>query len=153
MVTAISNLDKSRRLLLHNDLAELERLAGWIDGWAEELVSPDTSFAIQLCLEEAVANIIMYGPANDDQLEIAVELEHSGSTVVARVEDTGGEFDPTRFPPAFLATSLEEAEVGDLGIHLMRRFASEMDYERRDCRNRLTLRFVGSEATSRQHAL
>jgi anti-sigma regulatory factor (Ser/Thr protein kinase) len=153
MVTAISNLDKSRRLLLHNDLAELERLAGWIDGWAEELVSPDTSFTIQLCLEEAVANIIMYGPANDDQLEIAVELEHSGSTVVARVEDTGGEFDPTRFPPAFLATSLEEAEVGDLGIHLMRRFASEMDYERRDCRNRLTLRFVGSEATSRQHAL
>jgi anti-sigma regulatory factor (Ser/Thr protein kinase) len=153
MVTAISNLDKSRRLLLHNDLAELERLAGWIDGWAGELVSPDTSFAIQLCLEEAVANIIMYGPANDDQLEIAVELEHSGSTVVARVEDTGREFDPTRFPPAFLATSLEEAEVGDLGIHLMRRFASEMDYERRDCRNRLTLRFVGSEATSRQHAL
>lgn len=159
MVTAISNPDKGRRLLLLNDLAELERLAGWIDGWAQESASQeqesasqerasaDMSFAIQVCLEEAVANIIMYGAAKEDPLEIAVELERSGSTLVARVEDTGQQFDPTRFPPPIPATSLEEAEVGDLGIHLMRSFASGMDYERRDCRNRLTLRFVGSQAT------
>jgi anti-sigma regulatory factor (Ser/Thr protein kinase) len=38
--------------------------------------------------------------------------------------------------------SLEEAKVGDLGIHLMHSFASDMHYERRDGRNRLTLRFV-----------
>ena len=152
METAISNPDKSCLVLL-NDLAELERLAGWIDDWAQERVSPDTSFAIQLCLEEAIANIIMYGAVKDDRVEIAVELERSGSTLIARVEDTGQQFDPTRFPLPILAMSLEEAEVGDLGIHLMRSFASGMDYERRDCRNRLTLRFVGSQTMSRQHAL
>ena len=37
------------------------RLAGWIEGWAQRGVSADVSFAVQLCLEEAVANIIMYG--------------------------------------------------------------------------------------------
>ncbi len=151
MAMAISNPDKSRLVLL-DDLAELERLAGWIDGWAQERVSPDTSFAIQLCLEEAVANIIMYGAAEDDRVEIAVELERSGSTLVARVEDTGKHFDPTRFPPPIPATSLEEAEIGDLGIHLMRGFANGMDYERRDCINRLTLRFAGPQATPPQHA-
>jgi anti-sigma regulatory factor (Ser/Thr protein kinase) len=41
-----------------------------------------------------------------------------------------------------VAKSLEEAKVGDLGIHLMRSFASGMHYERRDGRNRLTLQFV-----------
>jgi anti-sigma regulatory factor (Ser/Thr protein kinase) len=41
-----------------------------------------------------------------------------------------------------VAKSLEEAKVGDLGIHLMRSFASDMHYERQDGRNRLTLRFV-----------
>ena len=46
------------------------------------------------------------------------------------------------------ATSLEEAKVGDLGIHLMRSFANGMDYERRDGRNRLTLRFVEPPAAS-----
>jgi serine/threonine-protein kinase RsbW len=131
-------------LLLRKDVAELERLAGWIEGFTRQGTSADVSFAVQLCLEEAVANIIMYGGAKDDPLEIAVELERNGTTLVARIEDNGRQFDPTRAPPPALAASLEEAKVGDLGIHLMRSFASGMDYERRDGRNRLTLRFLDS---------
>jgi anti-sigma regulatory factor (Ser/Thr protein kinase) len=42
-------------------------------------------FALQLCLE-AVANIIMYGGAKDEQLDIAVELERNGGTLAARIE-------------------------------------------------------------------
>ena len=142
----MSSVD-ARRLVLRNDLAELERLAGWIEGWAQHGVSADVSFAIQLCLEEAVANVIMYGAAKHDRLEIAVELERNGETLVARIEDSGPQFDPTQVPPPSVATSLEEAKVGDLGIHLLRSFASGMDYERRDGRNRLTLRFVEAQAT------
>ena len=141
----MSSLDP-RRLVLRNDVAELQRLAGWIEGFAQYSISSDVSFAVQLCLEEAVANIIMYGAARDERLEIAVELEleRNGATLVARVEDNGRQFDPTRAPPPVVATSLEKAKVGDLGIHLMRSFASGMDYERREGRNRLTLRFVES---------
>ena len=133
---------KARRLVLRNDLAELERLAGWVEGWTQHEVSADLSFALQLCLEEAVANVIMYGGAKDERLEIAVELERNGGTLVARIEDTGRQFDPTQLPPPLMAKSLAEAKVGDLGIHLVRSFANGMDYEHRDGRNRLTLRFV-----------
>ena len=101
---------------------------------------------MQLCLEEAVANIIMYGGA--DAIVIAVELERNYGTLVARIEDNGRQFDPTRAPGPVPAPSLEEANVGDLGIHLMRSFANGMDYERRDGRNRLTLRFVEPPAAS-----
>src|SRR5262249_29545502 len=104
----------------------------------------DVWVAVQLWLEEAVANIIMYGAASGDPLEIAVELERNGATLVALIEDNGRQFDPTRAPPPAVATSLEKAKVGDLGIHLMRSFASGMNYERRDGRNRLTRRFVES---------
>ena len=69
-------------------------------------------------------------------------IDDSSETLVARIEDSGREFDPTQFPPPSVAKSLEEAKVGDLGIHLMHSFASDMHYERRDGRNRLTLRFV-----------
>jgi serine/threonine-protein kinase RsbW len=143
-VTAMSTSGTSR-LVLGNDLAELERLAGWIEEWAQKEVSSDLSFALQLCLEEAIANVIMYGASENERLEIVVELECDGGTLVARVEDSGRRFDPTRVPPPTMATSLAEAKVGDLGIHLVRNFASGMDYERRNGRNRLTLRFV--EAT------
>jgi serine/threonine-protein kinase RsbW len=139
----MSNLEASR-LVLRKDVAELERLAGWIEGFTRQGTSPDVMFAVQLCLEEAVANIIMYGALKDDPLEIAVELERNDGILVARIEDNGRQFDPTRAPPPAPARSLEEAKVGDVGIHLMRSFASDMDYERRNGRNRLTLRFLES---------
>ena len=137
----MSNLE-ANRLELRSDLAELKRLAGWIKAQAQQELSADTSFAIQLCLEEAVANIIMHGGAKADRLKIAIELERNAGTLVASIEDSGREFDPTQFPSPSVAKSLEEAKVGDLGIHLMHSFASDMHYERRDGRNRLTLRFV-----------
>lgn len=127
------------RLVLHDDLAELKRLAAWIEGWAGQVSSPDVLFAIQLCLEEAVANIIMYG---GDRLDIAIELERDGRTLITRIEDNGCEFDPTQFPPPSVAKSLEEAKIGDCGIHLMRCIASDIHYERQEGRNRLTLRFA-----------
>ena len=142
-MNSMSSLE-ARRLVLRNDVAELQRLAGWLERLAQQGMSSDVSFAVQLCLEEAVANIIMYGAARGDRLEIAVELERNGGTLVARIEDNGRQFDPTRAPPPAVAASLEQAKVGDLGIHLMRSFASGMDYERRDGRNRLTLRFAES---------
>jgi serine/threonine-protein kinase RsbW len=106
----------------------LGRLPGWIETWADPNLSADISFAIQLCLEEAVANIIMYGSGRDDQGEIAIEVRRNGGALVARIEDTGREFDPTRVPPPLLASSLEQAKVGAFGIPLMRSFASSMNY-------------------------
>jgi serine/threonine-protein kinase RsbW len=138
---AMSNLEASH-LELRGDLSELRGLAGWINARAPQVLSADTLFAVQLCLEEAVANIIMHGGAKDDRLKIAIELERDGGTLVARIEDTGCEFDPTEFPFLSVAKSLEEAKVGDCGIHLMRCFASGMHYERQEGRNRLTLRFA-----------
>ena len=132
----------ARRLLLHRDLAELERLAAWIEDRAARDLSADLSFAVQVCLEEAVANIIMYSPAKDAPLEIVVEVERRDQALIARIEDNGSAFDPTRVPRPLVPASLAEAKVGNLGIHLMRSFASGIHYERWGCdSNRLTMWF------------
>src|SRR5262245_42592045 len=143
-------LPSAKRLLLKRDLAELERLAVWIEGWAIRDMSADLSFAIQVCLEEAVANIIMYSTTTDDRLEIVVEVERGHQTLVARIEDNGSAFDPTQVPRSPVPASLAEAKVGNLGIHLMRSFASGMHYERRDSCNRLTLQFVEVQDAARR---
>ena len=132
----------TRRLLLHRDLAELGRLAVWIDDCAMRDLSASLSFAVQVCLEEAVANVMMYSAAKDAPLKIIVEVERRDQTLVARIEDNGSAFDPTQVPRPPVPTSLTQAKVGNLGIHLMRSFASGMHYERRDSRNCLTMRFV-----------
>jgi serine/threonine-protein kinase RsbW len=140
----------AKRLLLHRDLAELERLAIWLEGWAMRDLSPELSFAIQVCLEEAVANIIMYSATTDDRLEIVIKVERRNQSLVAQIEDNGSAFDPTQVPRPPIPTSLAEAKVGNLGIHLMRSFASGLHYERRDSRNRLTMQFVEEGAKDRE---
>jgi anti-sigma regulatory factor (Ser/Thr protein kinase) len=108
-MTVMSTSDL-RPLVLRNDLAELSRLESWIRGLSSG-VSPGVQFAIQLCVEETVANIIMYGGGKDDLSEISVEIERTDDgTLIARVEDTGRQFDPTQFTPPVLAKSLTEAK-------------------------------------------
>jgi anti-sigma regulatory factor (Ser/Thr protein kinase) len=146
---AMPSLDASR-LVLHSEVAELDRLAAWIESFARHsALSADISFAIALCLEEAVANVIMYGGGEGGPLEITVEIERDAGTSTVRIEDNGRQFDPTRAPSPPAAASLEEAKIGNVGVHLMRSFASGMHYERRNGRNRVTLRFLESEATAR----
>ena len=99
-------------------------------------LSASLSFSVQVCLEEAVANIMMYSAAKDAPLKIIVEVERRDQTLVARIEDNGSAFDPTQVPRPPVPTSLTQAKVGNLGIHLMRSFASGMHYERREGRNR-----------------
>jgi len=46
----------AQRLLLRNELIKLDRLAAWIEGLADPGMSPNVSLAVQVCLEEVVAN-------------------------------------------------------------------------------------------------
>jgi serine/threonine-protein kinase RsbW len=142
-----ATLREAGRLLLRNDLAELARLARWVEARMKREPSFDLRFAVALCLEEAVANIIMHGGAMPD--EIGVELARDGDSLIATIEDSGRSFDPTQLPAPALAASLDVAKVGDLGVHLIRSFSRHMAYERRDGRNRLTLRFREAETAHR----
>jgi anti-sigma regulatory factor (Ser/Thr protein kinase) len=129
-------------MVIPAELAALERLAIWAGEFGRSTgLSSNLLFAIELCIEEAVANIIMYSGAAEHQQDVAVELEQTGDEVVATIEDSGRLFDPTAVPSRPYPASLEEAAVGRLGIHLIRSFTAGMHYERREGRNRLTLRF------------
>lgn len=130
-----------RSLVLRRELAELARLRDWADVFSQNLRLPgELVFRLQLCLEEAVANIILHGSAAPEHPEIGVTLSESDGAVTAAIEDQGQPFDPreveARPPPA----SLDEAAEGGFGILLMRRFASDIAYERVGARNRLVLR-------------
>jgi anti-sigma regulatory factor (Ser/Thr protein kinase) len=142
VTSAVTN--QPERLVLRNEMADLPQLSHWIEAHTRQDMSSDVAFAVALCLEEAVVNIIMHNGREGDRLEIAVELARERGAVTASVVDNGREFDPTRVTPPTPATSLTEAKVGDLGIHLIRSFASEMRYQRNGDRNRLMLRFVES---------
>ena len=131
-------------LVLKRELGELGRLGAWVHTIEKQIgLVPDVAFALELCLEEAVANIIMYGDAASGDIRVTVQRSEPG--VVVRIEDNGWQFDPTAAPTPVRPQSLEDASAGNLGIHLIRRFSTGMRYERNSGLNTLTLTFAAAE--------
>jgi anti-sigma regulatory factor (Ser/Thr protein kinase) len=131
-------------LTLRADLAELARVPAWLATAGTRLALPEaTIFALDLCLEEAVSNIIRYGLPDAPPEQPAVHLKMSREATLLRlvIEDHGPEFDPLQAPDPQFPTRLEDAAIGGLGIHLMRRFTQSMHYQRRDGTNMLSLDF------------
>lgn len=138
----------ARCFLLHNDLGELPRLHAWIEELSRSLgLAPDIAFAVDLCLQEAVGNVIAYAFSDGASHEISVSVVRAEGRVIVEVEDDGRPFDPLGIPPRETTGRLEDVQIGGLGIHLIRQFASDMRYERVDGRNRLTMA-IGPEPSA-----
>ncbi len=86
-----------------------------------------------------MTNVIYYAYADRGRHEIRVGLEWNGEELRATVEDDGRPFNPLDKEPPAIPASLEEAGVGGWGIPIVRAFADDLSYERRDGRNRLTI--------------
>jgi anti-sigma regulatory factor (Ser/Thr protein kinase) len=92
----------------------------------------------ELLVEEVVMNVFMHG--FDDSADAIVELRASvgGPTCTLVFEDAGRPFDPTAGALPDRPKTLAEAEVGGLGLVLLRKLATDLAYERlADGRNRL----------------
>jgi len=131
----------SASLLIRSDLAELSRLAAWIDGWAVEHGVPDATAAqVDLCAAEAVTNVMTHGLANVNTHNIEVRIGQHGDDVVLEIEDDGIAFDPTEAPLPPPVT-MDSDRVGGWGMRIVRRLSDELRYHRINGRNRLTLVF------------
>ncbi|MBI5820352.1 MAG: ATP-binding protein [Verrucomicrobia bacterium] len=92
-----------------------------------------------LAIEEMATNILKYGYDDANAHEILLGVEILPERLLLILEDDGHEFNPLKVPDSVVDLPAEMRVPGGLGIHLVRRFAEEMRYERRDCRNRLTI--------------
>jgi sigma-B regulation protein RsbU (phosphoserine phosphatase) len=119
-------------------------MMSWIDDLVAPLeLSPETTYALRLCLEEAVINIISYAFPPETQHDVHVDVWRDGKEVIAEIVDDGEPFDPLAHELPEQPADLESAQIGGLGIKLMRSFAANIVYRRVGETNRLTLSFVG----------
>jgi anti-sigma regulatory factor (Ser/Thr protein kinase) len=129
-------------LTLRNATAEIARMATWADGVTGALGLPRrTAYALQLCLEEAVVNIISHALEPDTGHEIGIALWREPAVLQAEVTDDGPPFDPLAHAVPPRPKDIQSAPIGGLGIKLMRSFADAIAYRRSDGKNVLTLSF------------
>lgn|SRR5579872_3282131 len=130
-------------LTLRNDRAELARMMTWVEQLVGPLkLTPPTTYAVQLCLEEAVVNIISYAFEPDTEHLVKIGVWRDGRSVFAEITDDGRPFDPRSHETPRRTADLESAHVGGLGITLMHNFAANIEYRRAGGTNRLTLSFA-----------
>jgi anti-sigma regulatory factor (Ser/Thr protein kinase) len=116
-------------------------MSAWWREWAFQAgLDSDACDRGELCLNEAVGNIIQHATI-DDQGAVEVRLERSPDAVRITVIDSGDRFNPLDHPVAALPSSLETAAIGRLGIPLMTSSADEISYRRENGQNLLTFRF------------
>lgn len=127
-------------LIMRNDIQQIPSLPDWIDslGIPQELNMP-----INLALEEAVSNVMLYAYPNIKSgiviVEFARTTDDDGEHILFTISDSGIPFDPTQQEEADISLSAEDRAIGGLGIHLVRKLMDRITYRREDEKNVLTL--------------
>ena len=99
---------------------------------------------VLLVLDDLLNNIATYAyeglelaEGESQQIELRVEL--APARLVITIIDSGVPFNPFGMNAPDVQASLEERDIGGLGIHLVRTVMDEVDYSRRAGRNVVTV--------------
>lgn len=129
-----------RRLTFQNQLDELEKIHLAASEIVEQWNLPaHLGFTLDLVLEEAFTNIVLYAYNDKDQHEIIIEFENTGDTLLITLVDDGQPYDPTKKDDPDITAPISEREVGGLGIFLIRKMMDDVRYERISNKNVLKL--------------
>lgn len=150
-MTTADPLQPAPRLILESRISEIALVWPWVESLAVAYgIPPDTLFAIDLCLEESVSNVIRHGYQGQPGHSLTVGFSPGpangpANSLVFTIEDQAPPFDPLddqAVPAMPAAESIDRLNPGGHGIRLLRKFASKLDYERLANGNRLTIRFT-----------
>ena len=134
------NYTGQRRIVLHNDIRQIPQLAQFVETIAaDKKLDQGLTMSLNLALEEAVTNVILYAYPPDADGLVVIEALITPGRITFTLSDSGVAFDPTAEPDPDVEASLESRAIGGLGIHLVRQIMDSLQYERKEGKNVLTM--------------
>ena len=118
-----------------------------VNNFIHEQIKPfscqsQTLFQIDLAVEEIFVNISHYAYSPDKgtvQIDCSVEkTADAPAKLTVSFTDKGKAFNPLAKPDPDITLSVEEREIGGLGIFLTKKYMDSVLYERKDNQNILT---------------
>ena len=117
-------------LTVSSEMENLTTISDFVTSVASNLgLSEDDTFALQMAVDEACANVIehAYGGRRDGSIHITCQALQD--RVVVTVQDHGKPFDPHSVPRPKANAPLEERLAGGLGILLIEKLMDEVRFE------------------------
>lgn len=126
-------MDESNRFKAHytNTLEDSKRVVHRLENFmVEHSISFSIINKVLMCVDEIVTNIVTH--AYKDKLEHTVYLESrvENGQISLEFRDDGNAFDPTQQTGPNTELSVEERDIGGLGLHLVKSLMDKMEYER-----------------------
>jgi len=119
-------------LALASQYGEIVRANSAFNEFAEtEGIAAPVRRSVNLVLDELLNNVISYAFADEADHEIEVSFELSNDRLSVTISDDGVPFNPFAGSPPDTGLSIEQREMGGLGIHLVRKMMDEVSYNRR----------------------
>jgi anti-sigma regulatory factor (Ser/Thr protein kinase) len=125
---------------LHRELSDIARLAGQVETFGVRNDVPELAIAhVNLALDELLTNSMSHGVVDPASHRIRVTLRVDRGRLLVEVLDNGKPFSPFECGDPDLTRSLEEREIGGLGIFFIRKLMDHVDYQHVNGQNRVTL--------------
>lgn len=123
------------------ELESLPKVLAWVRAQVEETnLSEGEKKRVEIALEEAVVNVMMHG-AKESEIEIELSCKHEPDRHIEfELKDLGPPFNPIAHEGQTQSdSSLEERELGGLGLSIMRKYMDTLLYRREGDQNILIL--------------
>jgi anti-sigma regulatory factor (Ser/Thr protein kinase) len=132
---------KEYKFELGNRLSELKTLNQHLNKWGGDIgLQADSIARINICLDELFTNIVSYGFDDDREHVIEFTLNGDDSYVTIDIEDNGTPFNPLEKVDPDFPENVEDARIGGLGIFIIRKLMDNVSYERKQDKNKLTMK-------------
>lgn len=127
------------------DTSEARRASTWLgEAGSARGIPAEPLWRLDLCVTEALANVIAHGGAGTGSSTIRLRLDvrrgASGGEASVTVSDAGIKYDPLTAPLKARPRTLADAEPGGQGLTMLRKFSDALDYAYSEGRNHLTIR-------------
>ena len=131
---------RAETLFIKNNIHEMAKFNTFIKSVIKKLhIEKSLANQFRLAIEEVVVNVIDYAYPMGQEGNIEIYITSDGRILKAVIIDSGIAFDPTNREKPNTSLSVEERQIGGLGLLLVSELMDTINYRRENGRNILTL--------------
>ncbi|MDR2268253.1 MAG: ATP-binding protein [Holosporaceae bacterium] len=128
---------------IKNNIEEMSKVCDKVREFCVENGIPDERYHdVVLILDEVVTNVISYAYSDGKEHEFSLHLNKYNQHVDIRLIDNGAAFNPLAQEDPDICSSIEERQIGGLGIFIVKQLAEVVEYSRVDEQNQLSIKIA-----------
>ena len=131
---------KYLEMTLRNNISDLNALIYKLEFFFKENNISSILMPTTLILEELFTNTITHGVADGREVFIQVNLNIKKDELIMTYKDNGIPFNVLELPDPDLTSSIENREVGGLGVHYVKTLSDSVEYEYTEKNNVLQIK-------------